>query len=115
MIATDKIRQIVQHFEFLEAKLSTGAEPSELASLSKEYAELKPVAEEAKAYLTMLSDREGAEAMLADSEMAELAREELAEIEQALPEMEARLQLALIPKDAADARPAILELSLIHI
>ena len=48
MIATDKIRQIVQRFEFLEAKLSTGADPAELAELSKEYADLKPVAEEAQ-------------------------------------------------------------------
>ena len=110
MIATDKIRQIVQHFEFLEAKLSSGADPSELARLSKEYADLKPVAEEARAYLTMLSNREAAQTMLSDPEMAGLAQDEINEIEQALPEMEARLQLALIPKDAADARPAILEI-----
>ena len=110
MIATDKIRQIVQRFEFLEAKLSTGADPSELAELSKEYADLKPVAEEARAYLTLLSDRDAAEALLDDPEMAELAAEEIAAIDAARPEMEARLQLALIPKDAADARPAILEI-----
>ena len=107
MIATDKIRQIVQRFEFLEAKLSTGADPSELAELSKEYADLKPVAEEARAYLTMLNDRDAAEAMLSDPEMAELAEEEIATIDAARPDMEERLQLALIPKDAADSRPAI--------
>ncbi len=110
MIATDKIRQIVQHFEFLEAKLSAGADPSELASLSKEYADLKPVAEEAQSYLAMLADREAAEALLSDPEMAELAQEEIAALDEAQPELEAKLQLALIPKDAADARPAILEI-----
>lgn len=110
MIATDKIRQIVQHFEFLEAKLSSGANLSELAKLSKEYADLKPVAEEAKAYLTMLNDRESAKAMLSDPEMAELAEDEISDIDKALPEMEARLQLTLIPKDAADAGAAILEI-----
>ena len=88
MIATNKIRQIVQHFEFLEAKLSSGADPSELARLSKEYADLKPVAEEARAYLTMLSDREAAQTMLSDPEMSGLAQDEIDEIEQALPEME---------------------------
>lgn len=110
MIATDKIRQIVQHFEFLEAKLSTGADPSELAKLSKEYADLKPVAAEAQAYLTMISDCEAAKALLSDPEMAELAADEIAEIEKTLPAMEARLQLALIPKDAADDGAAILEI-----
>lgn len=110
MIAVDKIRQIVQRFEFLEAKLSTGAAPSELAELSKEYADLKPVAEEAQAYLTMQTDLDAAKAMLSDPEMAELAEEEISGITAALPDMEDRLQLALIPKDAADARPAILEI-----
>jgi peptide chain release factor 1 len=48
--------------------------------------------------------------MLADPDMAELAREELPRLKTALPDAEAALQLALLPKDAADAKPAMLEI-----
>ena len=110
MLAPEKIRQIVQRFEFLEAKLSAGAAPDELADLSREYAEIKPIAEEASAYLALLADREAAKEMLSDPEMADLAAEEIAAIDASTPEMAERLQLALIPKDAADVKPAILEI-----
>ncbi|MEM7524946.1 MAG: peptide chain release factor 1 [Pseudomonadota bacterium] len=110
MIARQKIEQIVQRLGFLEAKLSGGAAPSELATLSKEYSDLKPVAEEAQSYLTLLSELEGAKAMLDDPEMADLAADEIAALEAAKPALEEAMRLALIPKDAADARPAILEI-----
>ena len=110
MIARDKIEQIVQRFGFVEAKLSQTTAPDELAALSKEYADLKPVAAEAQAYLTLLDDQAAAEAMLDDPEMAELAREEIAVLAEARPGLEENMRLALIPKDAADARPAILEI-----
>lgn len=110
MIARDKIHQIVQRFDYLEAKLGTGLAPDELASLSKEYSDLKPVAEQARAYLSALDDREAAAAMLDDPEMAELAREEIDALDADLPEQEAQMRLALIPKDAADERPAIVEI-----
>lgn len=110
MIARDKIHQIVQRFEYIEAKLGTGLDADELATLSKEYSDLKPVAEQARAYLTALDDREAAEAMLDDPEMAELARDEIEALDRDLPEQEAQMRLALIPKDAADERPAIVEI-----
>lgn len=109
MINRDKIGQIVQRLGFLEAKLSTTLAPDELAAMSKEYSDLKPIADEAAAYLTMLDDRKAAEAMLSDPEMAPLAKEEIARLEEALPAMEAKMRRALIPKDAADERPAIVK------
>jgi peptide chain release factor 1 len=45
-----------------------------------------------------------------DPEMKALADEELAELRQRLPEAEHQLQLAMLPRDAADARPAMLEI-----
>ncbi|QIE54869.1 peptide chain release factor 1 [Pikeienuella piscinae] len=110
MIKRDKIEQIVQRLGFLEAKLSSAMAPDELAALSKEYADLKPIAEEAAAYLKALDERAAAEALLHDPEMVDLAREEIAVLDAALPAMEARMRRALIPKDAADARPAIIEI-----
>ena len=82
----------------------------DIAALAKEYSDLKPVAEQVQAYQKLLSDIEEAEEMLSDPDMKDLAEEELPELRAALPEAEHALQLALLPKDAADARPAILEI-----
>ena len=48
--------------------------------------------------------------MLSDPDMRELAEDELPRLKSRIPEVEHALQLALLPKDAADARPAMLEI-----
>ena len=110
MVPLEKLAQITQRFEYLEARLNAGAAPAEIASVSREYSDLKPVAEEIAAYRQALDHVAEAEAMLADPEMKALADEELPHLRQRIPEMEHRLRLALLPKDAADTRPAILEI-----
>jgi peptide chain release factor 1 len=110
MVPLDKLDQIARRFEFLEAKLASGAAPAEIAALSREYADLKPVVAEIAAYRRALTDLDEAEAMLVDPEMKALAEEELPKLKARIPEMEGRLRIALLPKDAADARPAILEI-----
>jgi peptide chain release factor 1 len=110
MVPLDKLAQITQRFEFLEAKLNAGASPAEIAAISREYSEIKPVAEEIASYRKALDDVAEAELMLVDPEMKALAEEELPALRQRIPDMEHRLQLALLPKDMADARPAILEI-----
>ena len=110
MVPLDKLDQITRRFGFLEAKLSAGAAPAEIATLSREYADLKPVVAEIAAYRQALSDLEEAEAMLSDPEMKALAEDEIPALKDRIPAMEDRLRIALLPKDAADARPAILEI-----
>ncbi|MEH7827015.1 peptide chain release factor 1 [Gemmobacter denitrificans] len=110
MVPFDKLDQITRRFEFLEAKLGEGASPAEIAGLSREYAELKPVVAQIAAYRTALADLTEAEGWLSDPEMKALAEEELPRLKARLPEMEQALRLALLPRDAADARPAILEI-----
>jgi peptide chain release factor 1 len=48
--------------------------------------------------------------MLDDPEMKSLAEEELSDLKDRIPEAEQKLKIALLPKDAADARPAIIEI-----
>ncbi|MGP3696520.1 peptide chain release factor 1 [Rhodobacter sp. NSM] len=110
MVPMDRLLQIVRRFEFLEARLSAGAPPAEIAALSREYSELKPVVAEIAAYRTALDDLAEAEAMLADPEMRALAEDEIPRLRDRIPEMEQALRVALLPRDAADARPAILEI-----
>ncbi len=108
MIPTDRLHQITQRFQYLEAAMADGS--GDIATLAKEYSDLRPVVEQIAAYNQIVADLAEAEAMLDDPEMAELAAEELPRLREALPEAEAALQLALLPKDAADARPAMLEI-----
>jgi len=110
MLPIDTLQQILQRFEFLEARLHEGAAPAEIARISREYSELKPVVDQINAYRTARADLTEAEAMLSDPEMRALAEEELPRLRARLPEMEQALRVALLPKDAADARPAILEI-----
>ncbi|MGM0585056.1 MAG: peptide chain release factor 1 [Pseudomonadota bacterium] len=108
MISRDSLEQILHRFEFLEASLSEGV--GDVAALSRDYAELRPVAEQARGYLSLIDGIAEAEALRADPEMRDLAEEELARLRARLPEAEREMRLALLPKDAADARPAILEI-----
>ena len=110
MVPIDKLEQIKQRFEFLEAKMNDGAAGEDIAKLAKEYSELRPVVEQIGEYQTLLSDLEEAELMLDDPDMKDLATEELPTIKARIPEVEHALHLALLPKDAADARPAMLEI-----
>jgi peptide chain release factor 1 len=110
MVPEDRLEQILQRFQYLEAAMADGASGGDIAALAREYSELKPVAEQVVAYRKLLSDMAEAEAMLSDPDMKELAEEELPSLKAALPEAEHALQLSLLPKDKADARPAILEI-----
>lgn len=110
MLPEDRLIQIVQRFEFLEAQLNAGAAPDQIARISREYAELKPVVDQITLWRAGRDGLAEAKAMLADPEMRELAEDELSRLQTELPELEQALRIALLPKDAADARPAILEI-----
>lgn len=110
MIPAETLDQITRRFEFLEAKLAQGSQPSEIAALSREYSDLKPVVDQINAWRRARADLTEAELMLADPEMRALAEDEIPALRARIPEMEQALRVALLPKDAADARPAILEI-----
>ncbi len=110
MVPQDSLNRITERFEFLEAKLASGAPGDEIAALSREYSELRPVVETIADYRRTLAEIAETEAMLADPEMRALAEDELPALRDRVPGVEQALRLALLPKDVADARPAILEI-----
>ena len=110
MIPTDRLQEILDRFAFVEAKMSDVTDPSEIADLGREYAGLRDVVATIQAYQQTTADLSAAEEMLSDPEMAELAEEEAEELRARLPDLEEAVRIALLPKDAADARPAILEI-----
>jgi peptide chain release factor 1 len=110
MIPEQRLEQITQRFQFLEASMADGASGSDIAVLAKEYSDLRPVVEQISAWRKLLSDLDEAQAMLADPDLKELAEEEIPLLKEQLPKAEHALQLSLLPRDAADERPAMLEI-----
>ena len=108
MISEDRLARIIGRYEYIEARMAEGG--GDFAALAREYAELKPVVEAVRAYEALRADLAEAEALLADPEMRALAEEELPGLKARLPEMEQDLRIALLPRDAADARPAMIEI-----
>ena len=114
-VPTARIRQIEARYAELTEQMSAGDLPAEkFVALSKEYAELKPVAEAAGTVRAMRDEAESLTAMVnggeTDREMVALAEEELQSLKEQLPEAEKALAVLLLPKDMADERSAILEI-----
>jgi peptide chain release factor 1 len=110
-VPPERIAQLEARQAELSAAMSAlDLAPETFVALSKEYAELNPVAEAARGVRTLREELAGLKEMLGDPEMAEMAEAELAEVEARLPEAERELSLLLLPKDAADEKSAILEI-----
>ncbi len=106
-----RLDQVLERFREIEARMSAADGGAEIVRLAKEHSQLKAVAEIA-AEFSRASDERRDLAEIAggdDAEMAQLAREELARLEQHLPEMERELALLLAPGDADENASAILE------
>ena len=108
MVPEDRLVQIIQRFQYLEAAMADGR--GDIAKLAKEYSGLKPVVDQIEIWRRLRGDLAEAEAMLSDPDMKALAEEEIPLLRARLPEAEHELQLALLPRDEADSRPAILEI-----
>lgn len=112
-ISLDRIRQIEARRDELAAMMASGAlEGERFVQVSKEYAELEPVALAAGEVRRLRQEAESLAVMTedADAELRAMAEEELRENRAALADADRRLALALLPRDAADQRSAMLEL-----
>ena len=104
---------ILRRYEELGSRLSAGVAGPEYAKLSRELAELEPIA--AAIRTLRAKERESAEldAMLADpsldSEMRDMAEAELRDAVAEAEKMAQEIRVSLLPKDAADDGNVILE------
>lgn len=114
MLPLAKLQALIVRRDLVEAELSAGVEGERYVALSREFSELTPVVEAINAYRTAQAELADVEQLLADPatdrDMADLAREEKPALEERLTALEHQLRLALLPKDAADAKNAILEI-----
>ncbi len=112
-ISDERIAAIEARREELQAQLSSGDLPTErFVALSKEYAEVEPVATAAAELRRLRAERSMLDGMSAevDLELREMAADELRDIAEKIPAAERALALQLLPRDVADDRSAMLEL-----
>ncbi len=109
-VSDARLAQIAARFAELEARLASGTlEGKDFVAASRDFAELEPVARTAAEVVAMRGELASL-AQLDDPEMRELAEEEIARLKLELPEAEHRLAVAMLPRDRADSRSAMLEI-----
>ena len=110
-VPAERLRQIANRFAEIEARMASGTlEGEAFVKASRDYAELEPIAKIAGEVRDMREEVAGLEEMLGDPEMKAMAEEELSAITKRLPDAERALAVAMLPRDSADARPAMLEI-----
>ena len=105
-----KLDRIAARADELRAMLSESISGETFAKASKELAELEPVVQRIGELRDAERARQEAETLLVDPEMRELAEAELDELRKRIPHLQHDLQIALLPRDEADERSAIIEL-----
>jgi len=111
MIST--LERIRDEFETLERTLGDPevlADAARYRTVTQRYGDLKPIVEAYRRYRGILSAIDQAQELRRDPEFAEIAREELDDLEPQREALEASLQRLLIPKDPFDHKNVILEI-----
>ena len=109
----DKARQIAERFDSLTDQMSdpeVASDGSSLARIGRERARIEPAARIYRQIESLQNELDEAKASLADPELKELAREEIADLEPKLAAAMVALEEALLPKDENADRNVIMEI-----
>jgi peptide chain release factor 1 len=114
-ISSERIASIeAKKQELADAMAAGDLAPDDFVRLSKEYAQIEPVAAAAREVRRLRAELDVLNSMVADPaaepELKEMAAAEAEEIRRKLPDAERDLALKLLPRDAADDRAAMLEI-----
>jgi peptide chain release factor 1 len=104
-----RLDQVLDRFREVEARMGAATDGAEIVKLSKEHAELRPVAESVQALAKLSAERAELEEMAGDPEMAAMVADEIQALDEKLPVMERELALMLAPRDKDENASAILE------
>lgn len=109
----EKLANVVNRYEEVQALLTATTSADELVKLNKELALLEPVAAAIGNYNKNLQAMRDADEMAhdetLDKEMRDMAEAEYYEIKEKLPALEKEIRILLLPKDEDDEKNAILE------
>lgn len=106
----DQLAERLDEVNALLAREDATANIDQYRKLSREHAELSPVAEQYGQYRQAQEDLATAQALLDDPEMKEFAADEIGAARQRLEDLAASLQTLLLPKDPNDDRNLLLEI-----
>jgi peptide chain release factor 1 len=112
----EKVLSLQDKFHSLQDQLASPEVVSDMkrfVQLNKDYKELEPIIKAGHAYKKLLDDLASAKDILVnekDNELREMARDEIAELEPKIPEMEQNIKLLLIPADPDDSKNAMVEI-----
>ncbi len=113
-IPDNKLSQVLDRFEQIEARMGATTDSDEIVQLGKDYAELKPVADGVRKLRDVREEMSDLEMMMSeadgDPEMAAMAKEELQTLKDSLPDLEKEVSLLLLPKDKDDNASIVLEI-----
>ncbi|MBO6288843.1 MAG: peptide chain release factor 1 [Alphaproteobacteria bacterium] len=109
----EKLANVVNRYEEVQALLTSTTNSEELVKLNKELSVLEPVVNAIQSYNHTLQTMRDDEAMMNDAEldkeMRDMAEAEYYETKEKLPDLEKEIRVLLLPKDADDEKNAILE------
>ncbi len=112
-LSDEAVRSLIARADEIVGRMGApDLDPADYVQLSKDHAELEPVAALARRLTAERAEAAELEAMAddADPELRRMAADELRGLAERLEQTERDLALALVPKDRADAKPAILEI-----
>ncbi|MGI8853292.1 MAG: peptide chain release factor 1 [Methyloceanibacter sp.] len=110
----DRLDKLVARWQAVQGSLASGADQASYVRLSREFAELDPIVATITELRKAVHERDELRQLIddpaSDKDMAALAEQELEELDPKIEDLERRLKVQLLPKDAADEKSAILEL-----
>ena len=112
-VPNEKLDRLIERWATIQEELNVGVSQAVYAKLTKEFSDLNPVVEKINDLRKAEKEVADLTALIgdpaADKEMAGMAYSERADLQPRIAELQHALLIALLPKDAADERSAILE------
>lgn len=112
----DKLNVVKQRFDEVSDLIiqpDVIADQKRYVQLNKEYKDLKEIVDKREEYVLLTNNIEEAEEIIADgsdAEMVEMAKMQLEEAKEQLPDLESEIKYLLIPKDPEDAKNVVMEI-----
>ena len=110
---TENLKHIELRYQELEARLAaneTYSDPELVSRLNREQRELEPLVSAYRAMQKAQADLAGAEELLSDPEMRELAQQELIQAKGDIERLEREIKILLLPRDPNDGKSVIMEI-----
>ena len=111
MVIESKLRDIQHRAAEIAEQMNSGAVTGdELSKMAREYSRLNELLPLIDEYFQTVQGIADAKEMQSDAELRDIATEQLVELNHRLPDVERKLQIALLPRDAADDNSVIMEI-----